>query len=221
MRLSTLAITSVLALALLIGPIPAQAQTLGHPLVNAQMTDIAVAGIYVMTDSPITNFVNKYVSQWGFFNDNGNTELKITPLLLERRANGEYRIRDVGTTRTNASTGAQTFSFKSSGGSITLTSGDYFFGWLDGEPGGQANTGVVEYNPYDSLEHPNVTGSIASIGPNFQQNNATVGTQLPAWGNFTRDYSASFTLAAIPEPASVALLLLGALGGLITLRRRR
>lgn len=83
---------------------------------------------------------------WSFFNDNGTAQRgrKITPLLFKKESDG-FRLIGIGTTRTNSGNGLQTFDFAVIAGRDNVGAGHYF-GWHTGQPGGEHNTGVTEFD---------------------------------------------------------------------------
>jgi dienelactone hydrolase len=82
---------------------------------------------------------------WSFFNDNGGAQQgrRITPLVFKKEGD-RYQLTGIGTTRTNAGTGVQTFEFEPVDGSALVGDG-YFFGWHTGDREGHHNPGVAEF----------------------------------------------------------------------------
>ena len=91
------------------------------------------------------------LADWRFFNafnawnvrDNPAGWL-ITPLIFRPAGPDKFEIVAIGRTRTNDSSGVQSFPFDVVEGNATVWPG-YHFGWWDGGPGG-TNKGVVELN---------------------------------------------------------------------------
>ncbi|HUT60621.1 MAG TPA: hypothetical protein VNA25_22475, partial [Phycisphaerae bacterium] len=82
---------------------------------------------------------------WSFFNDNGDGQKGrvVTPLIFKKEGEG-YKLTGVGTTRTNAGSGVQTFPFEPVEGTDEVGD-DYFFGWHTGDGKEKQNPGVVEF----------------------------------------------------------------------------
>jgi hypothetical protein len=84
--------------------------------------------------------------RWSFFNDNGEAQngRVATPLILKRDGD-QYELVGIGTSRSNAGTGLQTFDFEVVAGTDAVGEG-CFFGWHTGQPDGEHNPGVIEYD---------------------------------------------------------------------------
>lgn len=123
-----------------------------------------------------------------------------------------YTVTGVGTTRTIAGTGAQTFSFGLTSGAAAVGIG-YFFGWRDGD--NVSTTGNLGVPEYDN----SVAGSIRWFGDNVAP---VVGSTPTSQDDFNRVYSLqanAVTSAAAPEPSALALLSLPLAGTVIRKRR--
>ena len=121
---------------------------------------------------------------WSFFNDNGagQKDYVITPLLFKKEGE-RYKLTGVGTTRTNAGTGLQTFPFESVEGTDEVGD-DYFFGWHTGDGKGKQNAGVVEFEDAPDCRMVILTGDGAMEGQKLK-----VGAGYRLQSQYPRRYS--------------------------------
>ena len=88
---------------------------------------------------------NYQLQTWSFFNDNGTAQQgRLATPLIFRKDGDKYLLTAIGTTRTNAGTGLQSFAFEPVQGTAEVGDG-CFFGWHTGDPAGQHNPGVIEF----------------------------------------------------------------------------
>jgi hypothetical protein len=215
LRRISYAICIIFALASLSLAQLAHTQTFGYDLINRQQTDTGVGQIFVMNQVPFTSAGT--VTDWGFFNNNvGEAGRFITPLILERVTNG-YKVRGVGTTRTNNASGVQNFNFDTTDGSSVVPAG-YMFGWLGGSPTTFSN-GTPEMDSFagDTLDY------LGQIGYQGASDTTVLGVVT---ANIPRTYSIQAHLLpaqiSVPEPGAITLLTgIAFVGGSLLLRRRK
>lgn len=128
---------------------------------------------------------------WGFFNDNGAAEKDrvVTPLIFKKEGD-RYQLTAIGKTRTNAGTGLQSFPFDVVEGSDEVAGG-YFFGWHTGDPAGQQNPGVVEFD--DGLRD---RMTILTLDGQLSNQKVVVGQPYREQSSYPRTYS----IQAISKP---------------------
>lgn len=184
------------------------AQVLGNDLVSHYMNDMAEGSIFMLENYPVSAYAGLDISEWGFYNGGNGVGNKITPLLLER-VSGDIVIRGIGTTRSNDGSGVQRYRFGLISGTSTISAGDYYFGWLDGQPGGPANSGVPEFM------YGGPSPNIFWVGEGLEEI-TSVGAQFTPNGALDRTYSVEFTLgvSSAPEPGTLGLFLCGSLLGI-------
>ena len=138
------------------------------------------------------------MSTWGFYNGIvGDEGLQITPFISKYDSTtGGYTVTGIGATRTNASTGAQTYSFDVVAGSATIGNG-YTFGWIDGTP----HAGNVSVAEWDGAG-PVILFSYGNADPSVDLNDVLT----PAMPSFTQSLSVQVTTTAIPEPSAMVMM---------------
>ena len=121
---------------------------------------------------------------WSFFNDNGAAQkgLAITPLVFKKEGDN-YKLTGVGTTRTNAGTGLQTFPFEPVEGTADVGE-DSFFGWHTGDGRGRTNRGVVEFQDAPDCRMVILTATGAMEGQRLK-----IGANYRLQSQFPRRYS--------------------------------
>ncbi len=121
---------------------------------------------------------------WSFFNDNGDAQQGrvVTPLIFQKQGD-KYRLTGIGQTRTNAGTGAQTFSFETAEGTDTVGEG-HFFGWHTGNLKGSLNPGVIEYE-----DAPDALMTILTADGQMVGQTLKIGEMYRLQSQFRRQYS--------------------------------
>ncbi len=168
-------------------------------------------GVFVQ-DDPFTH--TGYVTEWAFWSWTNGTR-SITPLIFEE-VGGSYLLRGVGTSRLVPTTqGTITYDFDLQSGSAVVDA-NYYFGWVDalidyatGNP--TNNAGLARY----------AADEFFTTKGRWLGNNHGAGEFLPGTGfggGLLLDRAYSIQALAVPEPATLSLLGLGALA---LLRRRR
>ena len=132
-------------------PTPPQPGIVGtvEGLKSRQTTDSASGLIWIVAE--MSGYDQELAGEgyrletWSFFNDNGDAQKDhaITPLVFKKEGD-TYHLTGIGTTRTNAGTGLQTFPFEPVEGTDQVGDG-HFFGWHTGNMKGQQNRGVAEF----------------------------------------------------------------------------
>jgi hypothetical protein len=86
------------------------------------------------------------LQNWSFCNRHGAAQQGrvVTPLIFKKTGD-TYQLTGIGTTRTNAGTGAQTFPFEPVAGTAEVGE-DHYFGFFTGDRDGKPNAGVIEYD---------------------------------------------------------------------------
>lgn len=141
----------LLTAARLLLPAPPQAGLVGNldGLKSRQTVDSASGLIWLVAelDGYEQGFTGPgyELQTWSFYNNNGAAQKDrvATPLLFQKQGAG-FQLIGIGTPRTNAGTGVQTFAFEPIAGTAVIGE-DCFFGWYDGHAEGVPNAGVVEF----------------------------------------------------------------------------
>lgn len=189
-------------------------ETVGNPIVNRSDIDTAQGAIFV----ELRGFAQAgEVTSFAFYNDDpGTAGRQLTPLLFEQ-VGSDFLIRGVGAAVANAGSGEQNFAFQLQEGSNLVGPG-FFFGYKNGTDDNASEVGIIEFDfvPGATSERFFGTGFANNLDPGV---NLGQGTFLgPNIGQQERVYSVSAT--AVPEPASAALLAIGALSAVALSRRR-
>jgi hypothetical protein len=121
---------------------------------------------------------------WSFFNDNGDAQKAhvVTPLILKQQGD-RYELVGIGTTRRNEGTGLQTFDFELVEGTDEVGEG-CFFGWHTGQPSGQGNPGVIEYDAASDCQMVILTADGEMSGQQLR-----IGASYRVQSQFPRRYS--------------------------------
>jgi len=165
-------------------------------LTSRQTADSASGLIWIVAemdgyDQELT--VSGYqLDAWSFFNDNGNSQKGrvITPLLFKKQ-DAKYELMGIGTTRTNAGTGAQSFPFELVQGSDVVDEG-CFFGWHTGDLEGNYNPGVAEFQ-----DSPDALMIILTADGQMSGQKLKVGATYRLQSQYRRRYS---VMAASKKP---------------------
>ena len=214
---------SLITLCLALSASGAAADTIGSPLVQRETRDYNIGGLFVY-DLQLGP-VGSRVVEWGFYSHGATNGVQgstgagnaITPLLFEHLGGYQFQIVGVGTTRTNANTGAQRFDFQLVDGSAVVGANTYF-GWRDGDSGGaQLNDGSIELN-YDKgpglfyypTNAPTRLEGPIGLGATFSFTQAS-----------TQDRTYSVQVTTVPDGGATLLLLGLGLAGLGSLKRQR
>jgi hypothetical protein len=193
------------------------AGTIGDSVIPRSFFDSGAGQVFIFGQA----FPNpgEQVVSWTFFSDLSATNCcqsgpatMITPLLFDQTGSSIFTLIGIGTTQTNALTGAQTFSFGLTSGTDTVGT-NTFFGWKDGAPVGDNPQGVVEYNDPGASNYFYLGQGVDAVVGNAYTSLATV----------NREYSIQFTTApvATPEPGSLGLVGLSICMAAILNKRRR
>jgi PEP-CTERM motif len=195
----------------------ASAETIGAPLVQRSILDLAQGSIFALNDGFSSGGV---LSSWSFYDLNGGAVGRyITPLLFSKSASG-YIIQAVGESRMNDGSGIQTFTFSSVSGAPLVQAG-MLFGWKQGQDADPYTQGVVEFDvvPQVSAGTQQYFGE-HHAGDLVLNNNLGLGIELNASAGSFRDYSIQATISAVPEPGAIALSLAGlGIAGLVNRRK--
>ena len=148
------------------------------------------AGGIVWVVSEMSGFEQEFVDEgyrldtWSFFNDNGPAQQGrvITPLIFKKEQD-RYQPTGIGTTRANSGDGLQTFPFEVVEGSDTVGEG-YFFGWHTGDPDGNHNAGVAEFE-----DSPRYRMTILTLDGGLSNQKIAVGNTYSVQSEFRRAYS--------------------------------
>jgi dienelactone hydrolase len=132
---------------------------------------------------------------WSFFNDNGDAQSgrAITPLLFQTEGD-KYQLIGIGTTRTNAGIGVQTFAFEPVEGTDTVSDG-CVFGWHTGDGQGKTNPGVVEYEDASDAQMVILTGDGEMTGQKLQ-----LGNTYRLQSQYPRRYSVMAVCSPVSTP---------------------
>lgn len=195
----------------------ASAETIGAPLVQRSIIDLARGSIFALNDGFSSGGV---LSSWSFFNlDGGTVGRYITPLIFSKSGSG-YIIQAVGESRRNDGSGLQTFTF-SSVSRAPLVQAGMLFGWKQGQDADPNTQGIVEFDvvPQVSAGTQQFFGEYHA-GDLVLNKNLGLGMELNASAGSFRDYSIQATISAVPEPEAFALALAGiGIAGLATRRK--
>jgi hypothetical protein len=134
---------------------------------------------------------------WSFFNGNRGVQQgrSVTPLIFHKHEAG-FELTGVGTTRSNAGTGLQTFEFEVVAGSDMVGDGDYF-GWYDGDSTSVPNAGVVEFDNAPDARMTILTSDGQMGGQRIQ-----LGQTYRLQSEFRRQYSIMAVSNRSPGPPS-------------------
>lgn len=184
-------------------------EAVGNLLIDRPNNDGANGGIFLHNDAFDSTGV---LAEWAIFdNDNNTPNRQVTPLLL-RQSGSNFFIHGIGQTVTTDESGEQHFAFDLVEGSrLVDAAGSYFFAWKDGSLVAD-NQGVIDWGD-------GAVGGLRYFGAGHA-GNVYVGRNLGAGNLYDRDYSVVAMLVA-PEPAGLALLMLGGFALFPLLRRRR
>jgi hypothetical protein len=171
-------------------PTPPQPGLVGNPqgLRARGSVDSAAGLVWIVAemDGYDQEFVDGgYVLRnWSFFNDNGDAQKAhvVTPLILKQQGD-RYELVGIGTTRRNERTGLQTFDFELVEGTDEVGEG-CFFGWHTGQPGGQGNPGVIEYDAASDCRMVILTADGEMSGQQLR-----IGASYRVQSQFPRRYS--------------------------------
>ncbi len=191
------------------------------PTVNLGTLDTCVGCMFAYVDFPGTA-AGQVVTSYSFYA--GTTGLDITPLLFENTGGTDFKIIGIGTTQVPSTLGTNTFAFGLTSGTATVQDSNTYFGWIDGNTTGTANTGTITSN-YNAggggfgNYYASPPGTIAVNDP-FTFNTFTITA-----GQNTRTYSVNVTTATAttPEPGVYGIYGAFALGliALVGITRRR
>jgi hypothetical protein len=191
----------------------ASATTIGSDLIERGVTDTCIGCLFVYIPFP-TSAIGQTVTSWGFFDNRAGANL-ITPVLFSGTGSA-LEVAAIGTTRTNAGGGAQTYDFGLVSGTAAVGANMYF-GWRDGNAGGSiVNAGTIQF---ELTGGPGILYHTSAAGV-YQFNGAlTVGQAYTFSNQLTeaRIYSADVTYT--PEPAVFGLLGSGLLALVVAARR--
>lgn len=161
-------------------------------LKSRQTSDSASGLIWIVTEMDGYEqelVVSDYrLDNWSFFNDNGDAQegRVITPLLF-KRAEDKYELVGIGTTRTNAGTGVQSFPFEPVQGTDLVEEG-CFFGWHTGDTEGNQNPGVAEFQ-----DSPDCLMTILTADGQMTGQKLKVGATYRLQSQYRRRYSVMAT----------------------------
>ena len=201
----------------------------GNDLINRNSFDGSNGGVFVMTEQSFNTSaafkLTGVVSSWSFVGNHPASGNFITPFIVQEfgAVNPSYVVRGIGTTRqTTRAPGVQTYEFGlQSGNDFVQDTGDYYFGWYDGNLNAQpvssgTNNGVIGYDSSNPLDAGTVLffGGAGYEGMSVGFDLSSRGATLPM--NFSRVYS---VVAYVPEPGTATLFLFGMVG-LFACRRR-
>lgn len=199
----------VLALAV----IPAHAETVGFPLVNRGFDGDVVTGVDAILLQGFSQ--TGTLTSWSFFSNRPDIALPVTPFLATRTGTDTFNIISIGTTRTNAGTGIQSFDFGATIGTPTVDSNTFF-----GFHSGTVNTGTNGAIELDTLATSNPQFALRT-GSNSITTGA--GTFTPFSDNRVYSLQAvSMGVSVVPEGSTAALLglALPMIGTVVVARRR-
>lgn len=127
-------------------PEPDKRMIIGQKLVGRQSVHSKPGNLVIMS-RPFAE--SGMLAEWRFFNASNAKNVwdnpvgwTITPLIFRPVGHDKFEVVAIGRTRTNDSSGVQTFPFDAVEGNATVWPG-FHFGWWDGGPDG-INKGVVE-----------------------------------------------------------------------------
>ncbi|MFH1924120.1 MAG: dienelactone hydrolase family protein [Planctomycetota bacterium] len=157
-------------------------------LKSRQVVDSAAGIVWVVSE--MSGFDQALVDggyrldTWSFFNDNGPAQQDrvVTPLIFKKEGD-RYELTGVGATRTNTGAGLQTSPFEAVEGSNEVAAG-YYFGWHTGDPSGQQNAGVVEFN-----DGPRDRMTILTVDGGLSNQKIAVGNTYREQSHYPRAYS--------------------------------
>jgi hypothetical protein len=210
-------------LAAMLGLAPANipAETIGAPLMARSSGDWVLGQIYILNNGFTTAGV---LTSWSIFNSNpGDAGKALTPFLAQK-VGSDYILLGIGASRTNNSSGIQSFSFDLTSGSDVVAPG-YLFGWKDGTDADAFQSGVIQFDfvgfPAAGTQQWFFSGNagVGFSGNLTPGNNLGAGVSLGSDVNqLDRDYSVQATVT-VPEPSALALGILAAAGFLARARR--
>jgi|GEM_PF-4696438 len=147
--------------------------TVGNEVVNRDSVDGAEGSIFALSSSLFLS--EGTLTQWSMFSQTDGRQ--ITPLILQRGADGQFTIVGTGTTRISDGSGEQVFDFQLQSGTDTVDE-TYFFGWKDGG-NGVDNSGVADFT----------NGANEGVHWFGQRTNFSVNDNLGQGQSFSRAYS--------------------------------
>lgn len=238
-----LGVAVALALVGIQGPATEASDILGSALINRTFLDSSAGQVIIYAGGFFDN--NLKVNTFSIFGDGYSGSRVITPILFEQTSAGVFTVRGVGTGRTVASVSApQSFDFGLQFGIDTTTNSNFTFGfiqalvnssgsptfsslgsvdWTNGVSPGQGVGGPGTTNRF--VFTPSLSGLNVALGRTFGLPGTTADFILnnPNLGGFEVDRTYSTTLSAtpVPEPATLWLVGLAGIAGMVVLRNRR
>ena len=127
-------------------PEPQDTMKIGHELIGRQSVHSKPGNLVILSE-PFT--ATGVLARWQFYNAFNALNVRdnpegwsITPLIFRPAGRDRFEVVAIGRTRTNDSSGVQSFPFDAVEGSATVWPG-FLFGWWDGGPNG-IHKGIVE-----------------------------------------------------------------------------
>ena len=149
----------------------------GEPLTRRSQPDGAVGYVFVHDGTPLPA---GRVTDWSYFSYSAGRVL--TPLLLQRQANGTFTVIGIGQARTSTGVGIERFPISMTAGTAVVADGSCRLGWKDGS-NGTDNAGVACWDAGGPMVRWFGQRTAMAIGDNY--------TEL---GSGARTYSLQFSV---------------------------